>query len=105
MLFYSYLTHKRTTYLMLTLFLTVTLLHVSMRKHHHHHHHHYHHHHQRISLLTKVTKTIKTKSTVIYGSHNKVKSLKLHVVQYNKADIILKVHINYYQCSINANRM
>ena len=48
-------------------FLTVTLLHVSMPKYHPH---------QRIPLYTKVTKTIKIKSTVIYGCHNKVKKLK-----------------------------
>ena len=52
MLFYTYLTNKRTKYSMLTLFLTLTLLHVSMRKHHPH---------QKISLYTKVTKTIKDK--------------------------------------------
>lgn len=80
---------------MLTLFLTVTLLRVSIRQHYR----------QRISLCTKVTKTIKIKSTVIYGNHNKVKGLKLHIVLYSKADTVLKVYINYNQYSINANRM
>jgi len=61
-------------YLMLTLFLFIALLHVSMRKHHH----------QEFSLSTKVSKTVKVKPIVKYRCHNKVKRLKHHIGPYSK---------------------
>lgn len=64
-------------HLILTLFLLIVLLHVSMRQLHHH----------EIFFSTKVTnvaKTVKVKSIIKYKCHNKVKRLKHHIGPYNK---------------------
>jgi len=55
-------------------------------------------------VYTELTKTIKVQSIVIYRRHNKLKGLKHHLGLYSKPVTILKVFLNYNQCSINANR-
>ena len=56
-------------------------------------------------LKVKATETLKVKSTVICGCHNKVQRLKHHVALESKPVIVLKVYLNDNQCSINANLM
>ena len=84
---------RNAQYFMLTLFLLITLLHISLFKHHN----------QGVTLYTKVTKYIKEISThiyiYIYRCHNKIKH---QMVLYSKLLTILKVFLNCNQCAINA---
>jgi hypothetical protein len=68
------LTNKCTIFDVNAFLFLITLLHVSKHKHHH----------QGISLFTKVTKSVKVKSTVMHRCHYKIKRLKHHIVFYSK---------------------
>jgi len=63
------------------------------------------HQHHRIVLYTSDTRIIKVKSIVIYRSHDKVKILKYYTVLHSKPVTVLKVYLNYNQCSVTADRV
>jgi len=92
---YICLTNKCTTFDVDCFYRLITVLRISMRKLQH----------QGISLYTNDTRIIKVKSIVIYRRHDKVTRLKQYTILHSKLVTVLKVYLNYSQCSITADHL